>query len=86
MDIEIDFTDSSGRKHKDGAGMLQAEVDRIVDDQLAAMKSAIESVRCDIHGETATVTFSKTAGKASFQISGCCEDLVLRAEAAADNI
>jgi hypothetical protein len=86
MGIDIKITDSQGRRHSDMAGMLKSETDRIVDDHLQAMRRAIESVRCDIHGERATVTFSKSAGKATFNISGCCDELVEKAEAAADRV
>ena len=85
MGFEIEYTDSRGRKHGDMAGMLDAEVGRVVDDQLAAIKWAIESQRCDVHGEHATASLNRSAGKMSFNISGCCDDLVEKAQAAASN-
>lgn len=51
MGLEIEYTDSRGRKHKDMAGMLNADFERVVDDQLAQNKGAIESQRCEVHGE-----------------------------------
>lgn len=85
MGLDIEYTDSTGRKHKDMAGMLGADFERVVDDQLAEIKRAIESQRCAIHGEHATATLNRSAGNISFDINGCCEELVERAQAAASN-
>lgn len=85
MGLEIEYTDSRGRKHGDMAGMLDAEVGRVVDDQLAVIKRAIESQRCEVHGEHATASLNRSGGQISFDISGCCDELVKRAQAAASN-
>jgi hypothetical protein len=85
MGLEIEYTDSRGRKHRDMAGMLDAEFERVVDDELAGVKRAIESQRCQVHGEHATATLNRSGDQISFDISGCCEELVERAQAAASN-
>jgi hypothetical protein len=46
---------------------------------------AIEHQRCEIHGEHATASLNRSAGQISFEINGCCEELVERAQAAASN-
>ena len=47
-----------------------------------AVKTA-KSVRCPKHGKTATVSkVRKTPKGFSFELSGCCDDLVSRAQAA----
>jgi hypothetical protein len=86
MSLKIEYKDSRGRKHSDMAGLLDAETERIVDSHLGAMKRVMESQRCEIHGEYPTVSLNKVAGKASFDITGCCERLIERAEAAASNV
>lgn len=85
MGFDIEYTDSRGRKHSDLAGMLDAELERVVDDQLAEIKQVIERQRCEVHGEHATATLKRSAGGISFDINGCCEELVERAQAAAGN-
>jgi hypothetical protein len=85
MGLNIEYTDSQGRKHRDMAGMLNADFERVVDDQLAEIKRVIESQRCEIHGKNATATLNRSAGNISFDINGCCEELVERAQAAASN-
>jgi len=86
MSLKIEYKDSRGRKHTDMAGLLDAETERIVDDHLAAMKRAMESQRCGLHGEHPAVSLNRVAGKASFDITGCCDTLIERAEAAVGNV
>jgi hypothetical protein len=43
----------------------------------------VKSVRCPKHGKTATVSkVRKTPKGFSFELSGCCDDLVARAQTA----
>ena len=83
MGFEAEYRDSTGRKHKDMASMLKAEVDLTVDEHMAAIRRAAEAVRCPEHGKTPTVEMTRTAEGASYEINGCCDDLCHRAEAAA---
>lgn len=39
-----------------------------------------------LHREHPAVSLNKVAGKASFDITGCCETPIKRAEAAASNV
>jgi hypothetical protein len=86
MSLKIEYKTSHGQKHPDMAGMLDAETERIVDDHLGAMRRAMKAQRCEIHGEYPAVSLNKVAGKASFDITGCCEELIEKAEAAASNV
>jgi len=85
MGLKIEYKDGQGRRHPDMVGMLDAETERIVDDHLGAMKRAMESQRCELHGEHPSVSLNKVAGRASFDITGCCEALIEKAEAAASD-
>jgi hypothetical protein len=49
---------------------------------LEEVQKKLESVRCPEHGQRPTVTMERTADGASFNIEGCCEDLVERAQRA----
>jgi hypothetical protein len=86
MGLEITYTGSDGRRHNDMAGLLKAEMQKIVDDHLDRIESALAMQRCEIHGERPLVNRNRTSDGAEFTITGCCDDLVAKAQAAADSV
>lgn len=86
MGFEMEITGSDGRRHKSLTDMVEAEAGRLVGDHLGRMERAITSQRCSRHGQHARVTRRKTAVGYSFAISGCCDDLVERAQSAAARV
>jgi hypothetical protein len=50
---------------------------------LEEVQKKVESDRCPQHGQHPKVTMERTADGASFDIEGCCDDLVERAQRAA---
>lgn len=83
MGFDIKITGSDGRRYSSLSDMIQAEGERLVADHTQAVQRAIESTRCPTHGQRARAAMSKTSEGYSFDISGCCDDLIRRAQAAA---
>ncbi len=86
MGFEIKATGSDGRRYNSMADMLEAEGKRLIDDHVSAVERAIRSQRCPVHGEYAKAARQRTSRGVDFKISGCCDDLVERAQAAASRV
>jgi hypothetical protein len=54
-----------------------------IDQYLASQKETMENTPCDYHGETPSAFYAIEPGVASWSISGCCADGILKAESAA---
>lgn len=83
MGVDIEYTDGKGRKHKDIAAMFEADVQSVIDAHLESVRGAIEVERCEVHGESPSVAVSRNGEDVSFEITGCCDELVERAQEAA---
>lgn len=84
MGVTLEFTGADGRKYPDFAAMMKAETDKVFGDLVSGVERAVSAQRCAVHGQTASVSVRRSADKISFDITGCCDALVQRAERAAE--
>jgi hypothetical protein len=84
MGLEIEYTGDDGKKYASLSEMLEAEASKVVDQTMSEVQRAIEAQRCPVHGGSATATMTRRGDQISFSITGCCDDLVERAERAGE--
>jgi hypothetical protein len=84
MGLEIEYTGDDGRKYESLAEMLQAEGSKLIDDTMTEVQRAIEAQRCPLHGRGPSATMTRSGDRISFEIEGCCDDLVERAQRAGE--
>jgi nitrous oxide reductase len=82
MSLKMEYTGDDGRKYASLAEMMQAEADKVIAEQLAAIERAITAQSCPVHGGSASVVVTRTGDQVSYKIDACCEELAERAQEA----
>lgn len=85
MGLEIEYTGDDGRKYGSLAEMLDAEGNKLIDEAMAEVRRSIEAQRCAVHGGRPSATVTRRGDQISFEIEGCCDDLVERAQRAGED-
>jgi hypothetical protein len=86
MALEMRITGSDGRRYDSLAEMIEAEGRALIDQHINRVERAIRAQRCGVHGKSATTKVRRTGDRYSFDISGCCDALIERAQAAAQRV
>jgi hypothetical protein len=84
MGLEIEYRDNRGRKHSSLDSMINAEMGKLVDEAARNLERAVRVQRCSIHGQNASIAIRKGQDGFSYTLSGCCDELVRKAEGAVE--
>jgi hypothetical protein len=80
MELELEYRDSKGRKHNSLDSMIKAEMGKLVDEAAQNIERVVRAQRCPVHGESPSISISKSREGFSYSLSGCCDRLVGKAE------
>jgi hypothetical protein len=61
MGLKIEYRDMHGRKHGSLADLVETESEKLVDEAAKNVERAIRGQRCAVHGQSATVSISKSS-------------------------